>query len=794
MTNESKRTFAYNDEKSSKFWAVTQTGSTVTVSYGKTGTNGQSQEKVFGDTVAASKHVAKLISEKIGKGYVEVGAALSTGDTAAATSEATAGQIAQSVSKIRAHKASTAKIAKAKNPAHDPGATSESLMVLLDKDDVTNRLMAKHPRASAELLEKLSHSSDKATRQSVAGNPNTPPEAIVRLGQQFPKEFLANPALDLLLMVNPALMEQVPEALLVRLLKQADCPASLLTWAAGHQQAKVQLAVAMNASAPEQALEKLRSSPHASVQDAVMASNGNAEHITDPEMAFEQAVRDRMALMKSPELLEAWSEGDIGLAQWIALPLTFRLDKATALCFGPEHIVRILCDTTWTFHKLKDVLPNYLYWDQVASDSATPSHVLELLAKQPDSSVRRSVASNPSTPVQVLADVARDSDAEIRAMIAANPSTPAPVLVALSQDLDPQVRSNIGKNFSTPVSVLEVLAHDLEAAVRLSVVGNPSIPLTVLPIFALDSDDWIRSQAALNPAMPIAELESLAKDLTDDVRLSVAGNISLPVAVREALLEPLVKMSDKLFRKKTACNPSTVVAILKVLSKDPEGEVRSTVAENKSTPADVLEALASDSDISVSQSVALNPSAPPAVFEALANKLDGRFRWIRRSVAENSSTPAYVLAELAQDYDKPVRELVAKNLSTPISWLVDLAEDLDSTVRVAVASNVNAPPELLAEMTLDRTVEVLIAVAQNANTPESALLPLVKSKSVNVRCAVASQAHRNEKICSTLSNDTNAHVRRALLNNLELVTKVLDEFAIYMETEAEWVVSATSVL
>jgi hypothetical protein len=56
----------------------------------------------------------------------------------------------------------------------DPDASPESLLALLGKDDATNRLLARHPRASAELLEKPSHSSDKATRQAVALNRNTP--------------------------------------------------------------------------------------------------------------------------------------------------------------------------------------------------------------------------------------------------------------------------------------------------------------------------------------------------------------------------------------------------------------------------------------------------------------------------------------------------------------------------------------------------------------------------------------------------------------------------------------------
>lgn len=72
MNSTPTRFFDYKDDKSSKFWEITQAGSTVTVRYGKTGTNGQTQEKVFSDTAAATKHAEKLVSEKACKGYVEV--------------------------------------------------------------------------------------------------------------------------------------------------------------------------------------------------------------------------------------------------------------------------------------------------------------------------------------------------------------------------------------------------------------------------------------------------------------------------------------------------------------------------------------------------------------------------------------------------------------------------------------------------------------------------------------------------------------------------------------------------
>ncbi|EMM4152365.1 WGR and DUF4132 domain-containing protein [Escherichia coli] len=65
------RHFIYQDEKSHKFWAVEQQGNELHISWGKVGTQGQSQVKSFADAAAAAKAELKLIAEKTKKGYVE---------------------------------------------------------------------------------------------------------------------------------------------------------------------------------------------------------------------------------------------------------------------------------------------------------------------------------------------------------------------------------------------------------------------------------------------------------------------------------------------------------------------------------------------------------------------------------------------------------------------------------------------------------------------------------------------------------------------------------------------------
>src|SRR5436190_1222239 len=69
------RSFQYSDEKSHKFWNIELKGNDVTVTYGRVGSAGQTSTKSFKDAAAAQKEHDKLVKEKVGKGYAEVGAA-----------------------------------------------------------------------------------------------------------------------------------------------------------------------------------------------------------------------------------------------------------------------------------------------------------------------------------------------------------------------------------------------------------------------------------------------------------------------------------------------------------------------------------------------------------------------------------------------------------------------------------------------------------------------------------------------------------------------------------------------
>lgn len=74
------RYFEYVDDKSSKFWSINVVGSSVTVTFGRIGTQGQAKTKSFPSAGAAAKFASDLVDEKVGKGYEEKGGGCTTGD------------------------------------------------------------------------------------------------------------------------------------------------------------------------------------------------------------------------------------------------------------------------------------------------------------------------------------------------------------------------------------------------------------------------------------------------------------------------------------------------------------------------------------------------------------------------------------------------------------------------------------------------------------------------------------------------------------------------------------------
>ena len=66
-----KRRLEFVEGSSFKFYEVEVTDQSVTTTFGRIGTDGQTQTKHFGDRLAAQNHADKLVRQKLAKGYVQ---------------------------------------------------------------------------------------------------------------------------------------------------------------------------------------------------------------------------------------------------------------------------------------------------------------------------------------------------------------------------------------------------------------------------------------------------------------------------------------------------------------------------------------------------------------------------------------------------------------------------------------------------------------------------------------------------------------------------------------------------
>lgn len=71
----SQRNLIFMDSTSNKFWTIELEGNSHTVTYGRSGTDGQTKTKTFSDEEAARKDFDKMVAAKLKKGYVDADSA-----------------------------------------------------------------------------------------------------------------------------------------------------------------------------------------------------------------------------------------------------------------------------------------------------------------------------------------------------------------------------------------------------------------------------------------------------------------------------------------------------------------------------------------------------------------------------------------------------------------------------------------------------------------------------------------------------------------------------------------------
>ena len=627
-----------------------------------------------------------------------------------------------------------------------------------------DRAIARRQDTSSDILERLSHHSDKIVRQAVASHHNILPEDLVRLGKQFPDAFLSNPALDLILIENPGLLLNFDESLLVQIAKRKACPEVFLKWAMRQGSEQVLMAIAMNPSTPVELLQQLMASEFKPVKEAVRFHKKllDGMEVSDIQAYFKQAVIERLSALSARDAYKMWRGKEISLVHFCYLSVGARLLIANDGEF--DSTVNAPNAAAWMLAEIATVNDKY-YRGAVAENSKTPSVTLMILSKDKDAYVRYNVASNPNTPIESLMTLAEDKDESVRARVARNPNTPSESLMTLAEDKGEWVREWVAGNPNTPNESLMTLAEDKDESVRATVAGNPNTPSELLMTLAEDCSDTnldILWDISTNPNTPRGLVQKLLPVLSADLEINKGRDFriespNLPIELQQQLLSTLAKDRYKKSRLYAASNLNTPSCSLALLAEDKNAEIRNAVARNPNAPEALLTLLSNNKNEWVRRDVASNPNTPEALLTLLSKDKN---EWVRSDVASNPNTPIESLMTLSLDEDADVRSEVASHPETTKTMLERLAKDKSTKVRNCVAFNPKCPDELLIQLCHIKNISTYAkALAiEKLNFPED-ILALPHFNSILQTKVIP------EKVLIRLGQHEDSEVRSAALSN-----------------------------
>ena len=227
--------------------------------------------------------------------------------------------------------------------------TAAERLIQLATDLKLASLVAAHPNATPDLLLKLSQSDDKAVRKACTSNANTPVEALLKLGSQFPEQLLENPVFDLLLLAHPGLFDELPTSTLNSLLKRDQVPVELIRWAWKNCIDYCAGAILYNATTPSDIVQELAASQK---QEIVIAAKTHI-HYSQPRIDTllentsndSDIVIDLLAGRERQDEFEEWVRSNHAFAQVSAMarigylrPESLIIAGHAAIAAGFDHL------------------------------------------------------------------------------------------------------------------------------------------------------------------------------------------------------------------------------------------------------------------------------------------------------------------------------------------------------------------------------------------------------------------------------------------------------------------------
>ena len=378
---------------------------------------------------------------------------------------------------------------------------------------------------------------------------------------------------------------------------------------------------------------------------------------------------------------------------------------------------------------------------RLAQRSDTPSDILALLWNDPAENVRIFVAKHPNVLPETLARMAPDLSHRVATEIARRNETPFMALEIIARNADENVRRTLATNHKVPRYILMQMAdsetslrviykilkrRDLPENLFLKLTENPNKAIRrsaysrlkptreYIEQMARDTCYYIRARAAKSPLISEASLKRLLNDDQSYVRSYAVDN---PI-ISTSQLGILSNDPDYGPRMAVAKHPRVTKEMLTRLSFDESDFVRRTVAENEKTPLDVLKTFVIDPSSYVRSNVVSNKAIPKA--------------WLRKNFPEqfldNHIKAVLDRPEEPSDYERamnpltPVKDLKALSLwqcdldalrEEPYTYNEDLLHQAAFRQEEAILSGLLRNPSLPSKMLIQICSRLLEAEKQN---------------------------------------------------------------------------------
>lgn len=561
------------------------------------------------------------------------------------------------------------------------------------------KIVARNPDTNPTLLVKLSYSSDRDTREGVVSNPNTPTNILLKLGEEFPEQLLDNPVFSLLLLEDINLIEKIPIESLSSLLKQAKIPIIFLEWAAKNcNYEEVLRSVAQNSITSETILEKM-----------VVQKNNIGIYI---------AQRPNISINLLEKLVKY---GDLETHLYLARNAE-----------TPVAILEKLAEHQFIYLNLKIAVLVALAKNPITSES-----ILEKLAKDTNTEVKKAVASRQDLSKNLVLLLARDYTVKVKGLLLKNRYLSPDLLEQLTEYRELSILCLVARHSNTSIDLLKQLSTN--PALRSFVAQNRSATKEILEQLACARNEKVCFALLKNPNTPANILEQLANNSIYDLPLVFHRNTSKEIKTK--ILERLARDNRFSVRRYVALHPNTPTKIL-IDWAHKSNLLRLWAAKNPSTPTITLERLASASEVlDVRVAVAKNPSTPKSILDKLSQ--DTGFG-VRKAVANNLNTSVETLEAIAKSI-KTWGEIfleLARNPNTPAHILEKLAEEIawydnDNTWSYILIQNPNISNQLqkrlLIRLAGSYKYNFRLFVVHHPNTPLNILEKLTQDRDLRVR-------------------------------------------------------------